>query len=107
MVSSGISHDDRTGTRLTLPVHVRIKIQLCDVVGRRRLNPDTLPDTTAGLVEDVTLRGRLLLADRDDIVTTVRGIMYEDEPVTMLAGLLLRIQTALTIRYPCPTRCAL
>lgn len=87
MISSETIYRGQNRTRLTFAVHVGIEIQLCNVVGRRRLDPDALPDTAAGLVEDMAFRGRLLLADRDDIVTAVGGIMDEYEPVTMLAGL--------------------
>ena len=46
-------HSSLQSLQLTFPVHIGIEIHFCDVVGRRRLNPDTLPDPAAWCVEDV------------------------------------------------------
>lgn len=45
-----------------------------------RLDPNTLPDSTAGSVEDVVWLERLL-ADGDHIVAAVSGIVGKNEPV--------------------------
>lgn len=44
----------------TLAIHVGINVKLFDPVRRRGFNPDTLPDTTAGSVENVRLIQGLL-----------------------------------------------
>jgi hypothetical protein len=73
------------------------------VVGRSRLDPHTLPDTTAGPVEDVR-RVQSLLADRNDAVVAVGWVMHEDE-TGMLSALLIhsvrsdRIKVSLTARW--------
>ena len=69
--------------KLTCTISSGRKLQLCDVIRRSRLDPDTLPDTTAGSVEDV--RGiESLLANRNDVVVTVSRIVDEDEAVNIL-----------------------
>lgn len=48
------------------------------MIGRSRLDPHTLPDTTAGPVEDVR-RVQGLFADGNYVVIAVSWVMYEDE----------------------------
>lgn len=48
------------------------------MVGRRRLDPYTLPNATAGPVEDVR-RVESLLADWDDVVIAISWVMHEDK----------------------------
>lgn len=62
---------------LTLPVHVSGHVKLGDIIGRRRFQPDCLPDATARRVEDVTWVQRLL-ANRNDMAVAVRRIMHEN-----------------------------
>ena len=54
------------------------------MVGRSRLDPHTLPDATAGPVENVR-RVQSLFADGDDVVVAVSWIMHEDEAGELLA----------------------
>lgn len=54
------------------------------MVPRNRLDPNTLPDSTAGSVEDVVWLERLL-ADGNHIVATVSGIVRKDEPVNEMS----------------------
>ena len=70
--------------RLTFSVHVGIQVQFSNIVARCGLDPDTLPDTTAGRIEDV---GRIqsLLADGDHVWIAVRWVESEDEPFEELA----------------------
>lgn len=66
--------------QLTLAVLVCIKVKTRDVVSRDRLDPDTLPDTTAGGIEDVA-RIERLLANWNDIRVIISRVMDENEPV--------------------------
>ena len=62
----------------TLAVHVGVNVQLLDPVYWRRLNPHTLPDATAGRVEDV--RGSQgLLSIGDDIIIRVSWVVHKDQ----------------------------
>lgn len=63
-----------------MAIHVGIEIQSGDVVFRSTLQPDRLPDSTARSIEDVT-RVKSLLADRNNIIARVSGIMHKDKPV--------------------------
>lgn len=63
---------------LTLTIHIGVNVELCDPVQRRGFHPHTLPDTTAGCIENVG-RGQRLLANWDDIVIFVRGVMHKDK----------------------------
>lgn len=58
------------------------QLQFSDVVCRSRLDPNTLPDSTARSVEDVR-RIESLLADRNDLVAAISGIMYEYQTVKL------------------------
>lgn len=66
---------------LTLAVHISIKIKLSNVVCRGgRLNPDALPDSTAGSVEDVTgTEG--LFSNWNHNTVTIRRVVHKNEPI--------------------------
>lgn len=88
------------GERVTLSVHISSEINPGDVVCWRRFKEDTLPDSTAGRVEDVTWV-KSLLSNGDDIVSRVGGIMHEDKPnKSALASMALNAQ--LTAHCPGP-----
>jgi hypothetical protein len=70
----------QTHQGLTLAIHVCIEIQLGDIVGRSSLEPNTLPDTTAGRVKDVT-RAQGLLSNGNNIAAIICGIVDENKPV--------------------------
>ena len=52
------------------------------MVWRGRLNPDTLPDATAGSVENVTRMERLF-ANWNHITFTISGVIHKDEPISI------------------------
>ena len=62
------------------------------MVGRSRLDPQTLPDATAGPVEHVR-RVQSLFADGDDVVITVSWVMYEYEAGELLALLVYLVHS--------------
>lgn len=64
---------------LTLAIHVCIKVQLSDMIGRRCLEPNTLPDAAARGVKDVA-RAQGLLSDWNNIIAIICRIMDEDKP---------------------------
>lgn len=63
----------------TLTIHVGVEVQLSNPVCRCGFNPDTLPDTAAGRVEDVR-RFQRLFANRNDMISTIRGIVDKYKP---------------------------
>lgn len=86
---------------LTLPVHVSGHVKLGDIIGRRRFQPDGLPDATARRVEDVSWVQRLL-ANGNDMAVAVRRIMHENQSrLSMSSGMTPRGLAGLTIHYPC------
>jgi hypothetical protein len=62
-----------------LSIHASTDVQLCDIVGWSRLNPDTLPYAAAGRIEDVSW-DESLFANWYNIVAAVSGIVHEDQP---------------------------
>lgn len=85
-VDLGLSVDDFVFSRrdkvLTRPIGSSRQLQLGDMVGRSRLDPHALPDTTAGSVENV--RGvESLLADRNNIVVAVSRVMHEHKAMNV------------------------
>lgn len=59
--------------RRTLAMHVCIDIHFRDIVGRSRLDPNRLPDSTAGSIEDMGGH-ESLLANWNDIVAAIADI---------------------------------
>lgn len=68
-----------THQALTLAIHVCIEIQLGNIICRSSLKPNTLPDTTARRVKDVT-RVQSLFPNRNNIIAIICGIMDENKP---------------------------
>jgi hypothetical protein len=69
------THLDR---RLTLTIHVCVEVQLGNVVGWSRLEPNTLPYSTARGIEDVTW-SQGLLSNGNDIVAGICGVVHENK----------------------------
>ena len=61
----------------TLSIRLSSYIKLSNMVGRSRLEPNLLPNTRAGAVEDVA-RFESLFTDRD--TSSVCRIVHKDEP---------------------------
>ena len=72
--------EDTSTGYLTLTVHISIQIKLSYVVWRGRLNPDTLPDSTTGSVENVTGMERLF-SNWDHNTVTISRIVHKNEPI--------------------------
>lgn len=65
---------------LTGPISAAVDVKSGDVVCRSRLDPDTLPDTTAGSVENV-IRTQSLLPDGNHIAARICGIVDKYDAV--------------------------
>jgi hypothetical protein len=86
-----------------LTIHVSSKIKLGDVILWRSLQPDRLPNSTTGCVEDVA-RAERLLADGDDEVTIICWVMDKDEPEVVVISFQFNPEVIsiekLTVRSP-------
>lgn len=62
----------------TLAFHVSINVEFRDMILWRSLDPDALPNSTTGSVEDMT--GPVsLLSNGNYIITIVCGIVHKDK----------------------------
>lgn len=84
----------------TLTVHVTIKVNSGDVICLDRLNEDTLPDSTARCIEDMT-RVKSLLANGNNIITIISRIVHKHQP-KWSASCLGFFDVKLTVHFPGP-----
>lgn len=70
------------GKLLTLTLHVSVNIETRYMIGRNRLNPHALPDSTARCVENVT-GVKSLLSNGNNIVRIIGGIMDKYKSIRM------------------------
>lgn len=83
-----------------MTVHVTIEVNPGDVVCLDRLDEDTLPDSTARCIEYMT-RVKSLLANRNNIITTISRIMHKHQP-KWSAFCLGSVELVLTVHFPGP-----
>jgi hypothetical protein len=67
----------------TFAVCTSTNVEFLNANSRRRFEPDSLPDTTAGCVENMLL-DQFLLPERDIIRIKVSRVKHKDHPKTTL-----------------------
>ncbi len=82
----------------TFAIHICVQVELCDVVGRRRFDPDAFPDATTWRVENVRGMQRLF-PDGHIVRIHISWVEREYQTANILASHPKSFRELLTVRW--------